>query len=445
MKTSEMDIYKKPITFRSILIFTVPTILMTLIQSSYSMIDGIFISNLLGDMALSSLTLISPYFNLFMAIAAMFASGGSAVVLKKMGEKRETEARQDFTALLIINLIIGMALTLITMAFSWPLVRVFNASETVTHYCREYLWTYSFFIIPQLLFSNLQIYTIASGKAGRAMFSSLFGGVFNIIFDYLLIGVFHLNMAGAAIASGFGMLIPCLILGFPLFRKNSMLHFTVPKFRPRVLFKTITNGFSEFSSNLVSGVVMLLFNARMLDVAGENGVAASTITFYVFGLMSALYMGYMFGISPLLSYFYGAGDTRKLKKIRSVSLTFITAAAISTTFLSIAGSRGLVSIFTPHGSAAYALAVNGNRLFSLALLLVGFNTFSSMLFTALSNGKISAVIAFSRTFVFLAAAILILPALLGINGLWLAVPASEFLALILSGYFVKKYQTQYGY
>ena len=442
---NQITIYQKSITFRAVLAFTVPTILMTLVQSSYSMIDGIFVSNLLGEMALSSLTLISPYLNFFMAIAAMFASGGSAVVMKKMGEKKETDARQDFSMLLLVNLLIGALLTIITMMFAGPMVRVFGASGAVTAFCREYLWTYSFFIIPQLLFSNLQIYTIASGRTGRAMFSALFGGIFNIVFDYLLISIVPLGMSGAAIASGFGMLIPCLILGIPLFKTKNLLHFTIPRFRLPVLGKTITNGFSEFSSNLVSGVVMLLFNARMLAIAGENGVAASTITFYVFGLMSALYMGYMFGISPLLSYFYGASDTDKLKKLRNISLTFIAGVATVTTLLAIIGSKALVSVFAAAGSDVFALAVGGNKLFSLALLLVGFNTFSSMLFTALSNGKISAIIAFSRTFVFLTAAILILPLLFGINGLWLSVPVSECMALALSGYFVKKYQKQYGY
>lgn len=442
---NQLSIYQKPITFRSVLVFTIPTMVMTLIQSSYSMIDGIFISNLLGEMALSSLTLISPYFNLFMAIAAMFASGGSAVVMKKMGEKREKEARQDFSALLLINLGIGSLLTAFTMVFSGSMVGVFGASEMVTAFCHEYLWAYSFFIIPQLLFSNLQIYTIASGKTGRAMFAALFGGIFNIVFDYLLIGVFSFGMAGAAVASGFGMLIPCLVLAIPLCTGKNLLHFTTPRFRLPVFIKTVTNGFSEFATNLASGVVMLLFNARMLSIAGENGVAASTITFYVFGLMSALYMGYMFGISPLLSYFYGADDRDKLKKLRSISLAFITAVAITTTVLAIAGSESLVSVFTEKGSPAYQLAVSGNRIFSLALLLVGFNTFSSMLFTALSNGRLSAIIAFSRTFVFLVAAILLFPSILGINGLWLSVPASEFMAIFLSAYFVKKYRDRYGY
>lgn len=439
------SVYRKPVTWTAIFAVTLPTIFMTLIQASYSMIDGMFVSNILGEQALSSLTLISPYFNLFIAIGAMFAAGGSAVVMKKMGEGKEQEARQDFTSLVIISGLVGLIFGTVFLMFTQPLVGIFNTPPQVAALCREYLFAYSFFIIPQILFAVLQIYTIGSGKAKLAMISAFIGGCINIIFDFLMIKVWGMGMTGAAVASGLGMLVPCIILASGFMGKKRLLHFTAPAFRSRVLIRTIGNGSSEFASNLVSGVVIMLFNVVMLSIAGANGVAASTITFYVFGLMSALYMGYMSGVSPLLSYFYGAGETEKLKKIRNISVILIGVLAVSTTVLSIFGSEFLVSAFAREGTEAYILAVSGNRLFSLALLFVGFNTFSSMLFTALSNGKISAIIAFSRTFVFLVAAIILLPMVLGINGLWLSVPVSELLALVLSGYFIKKYKNQYGY
>lgn len=260
-----------------------------------------------------------------------------------------------------------------------------------------------------------------------------------------MIQVWGLGMTGAAVASGLGMLIPCIILTKGFIGKRNFLYFSSPRWDLRVLFKTASNGSSEFASNLVSGIVIMLFNARMLSIAGPGGVAASTITFYVFGLMSAMYMGYMLGVSPHLSYFHGSGETAKLKKIRDISIVSIFLSAVTTTLVSILGSEFLVSVFTREGSEVYSLAVNGNKLFSLALLFVGFNTFSSMLFTALSNGKVSAVIAFSRTFVFLVAAIIFLPVFFGINGLWLSVPVSELAATMLSGYFVRKYQKIYQY
>lgn len=439
------SIYQKPITFISIIAITIPTIFMTLIQASYSMIDGMFISNILGDEALSALTLISPYFNFFIAIGALFASGGSAVVMKKMGENKECEARSDFTTLTLIAVFVGLLFSTVFLLFTKPLIGIFSTSPVITELCRKYLYSYSFFIIPQILFAVLQIYTIASGKAKFAMMSSLFGGITNILFDFIMIKILGMGMTGAAIASGLGMLIPCIVLSWNFINKKNLLHFSSLRFDMKVILKTVSNGISEFASNLVSGIVIMLFNARMLSIAGPSGVAASTITFYVFGLMSALYMGYMLGISPLLSYFYGAEETLKLRKIRKISITFISVLAVVTTFLSIVGSRVLVSAFTEQGSTAYNLAVSGNKLFSLALLLVGFNTFSSMLFTALSNGKTSAIIAFSRTFLFLSMAISILPSIWGINGLWLSVPISELLALILSAYYIKKYQKQYNY
>ena len=439
------NIYTQKITLKALLVFTIPTMLMVLIQSSYSMIDGVFISNILGDRALSSLTLISPYFNFFMAIATMFSAGGSAIVMKKMGEQKQEEAKENLTMLLVVSTLIGAALTVLTMSLSEELVAVFQTTKQVQAFSEEYLFAYSFFIIPQLLLSNLLVYTIAQGKATLAMGSSIFGGVFNIVFDYILIYKMNLGMSGAAIASGFGMLIPCLILARGFVSHKNMLHFVRPTFDRKVLFKTMTNGFSEFSSYLVSGVVMILFNAQMLRIGGESGVAASTITFYVFGLMSGLYMGYMLGISPLLSYFYGANQQTKMKKIRKLSFLFIGAVGIITTLLSALGSELLVNIFTDPKSPAYAVAITGNRLFSLALLFVGFNTFSSMLFTALSNGKISAIISFSRTFIFLVGTIIVLPIIFGINGLWLAVPVSEILALIVSAIFFYKYREKYGY
>ena len=438
-------IYNKEINFRNILFYVIPTMIMVLIQISYSMIDGIFISNIIGDVALSSLTLISPLFNFFIALGAMFASGGNAIIMKKMGENKTREAREDFSMLILITSIIGIFITIFMLFFYNDIIYLFKVNETVMKYSSQYLFAYSFFIIPQLLFASLQIYTLASGKNKLAMFSSIFGGIFNIVFDFLLIKVFKIGMFGAAIASGLGMLIPCLILLKGFLGKKQSIHFILPKFRLKTLTKTISNGISEFATNFVSGIVMLFFNAKMLHYAGENGVSASTITFYVFSFMSALYTGYMLGVLHMISYFYGSNEKNKLKKIKNVSLVFIILVSLISTISSRMFSEHLVNIFTDQSSKVFKLAYNGNKLFSISLLFVGINTFSSMLFTSLSNGKISAIISFCRTFVFLVLTIAILPLIFGLDGLWLSVPVSEILVLVISIYFIKKYKLKYGY
>lgn len=439
------NFYKREFNFKGVIVYVIPTILMMIIQASYSMIDGIFISNIIGDNGLSALTLISPLFNFFMALGAMFSSGGNAIVMKKIGEKSEDEARQDFSMLILITIMLGILITIGMIFFYDNIVDMLGANQIVTMYSNQYLFAYSFFIIPQILFSSLQMYTLAIGKSKLAMFSAIFGGIFNIVFDFLLIKVFNFGMFGASISSGLGMLIPCLILIKSFFNNKNLIYFVVPKFRIKTLTKTMTNGISEFTTNFVSGIVMLLFNSRMLYYAGEDGISASTITFYVFGFMSALYTGYMFGVAPMLSYFYGAKDNKKLQKIRNISIIFISFISLVSTFCSVYFSKQLVSIFTNQTSNVFSIALNGNRLFSIALLFVGANTFSSMLFTSLSNGKISAIISFFRTFVFLVLAIIILPIIFDINGLWLAVPISEILTLIISLYFILKYKKFYNY
>ncbi len=184
--------------------FVIPTMLMTVIQSLYSMIDGVFVSNFVGTEALSALTLIAPYFSILTALSAMLASGGCAVVMKKMGEGKTQEAREDFTMLILVNVLIGLLLTLCGTAFVSQLSNSFGASQTVAAYCRNYLSTYIVFVIPTLLYSNILMYVIASGGSKLAMVSSLFGGVFNIIFDFIFIKVFDFGMMGAALASGLG-------------------------------------------------------------------------------------------------------------------------------------------------------------------------------------------------------------------------------------------------
>ena len=367
-------IYHKPVTLQNVMKFTLPTIAMSVFQSLYTMVDGVFVANLVGTDALSALTLLSPLFSVIYAVSAMLSSGGSAVVMRKMGEGKEREAREDFTMLLLVNVMLGAVFTAIGLLFSGNLAGVFNASYEVTAYCQEYLFYFMLFSIPQLLFSNLQIYVIASNSSGIAFVSSLLGGLTNVALDYLLIRVFGMGMKGAALATGIGMLLPSLIIALYFADGRQMLHFVRPRFRGRVLVKTMSNGISEMASNLVSGITMGIFNFTLLRLAGEDGVAASTIVFYVFSFMCALYMGYVYGIAPMFSYYYGEGNREKMKKLTGISLRFIGVVSVLTAAASVIFSKELVGIFTAPQSPVYELAVAGNHLFSISLLFIGFPT-----------------------------------------------------------------------
>ena len=255
-----------------------------------------------------------------------------------------------------------------------------------------------------------------------------------------------INLTAPAIATGLGYSITAVV-GFLVFRKkDSLLHFAKPVFRGGVLFHASTNGMSELATSLVSGITTLLFNLAMLKYIGEDGVAAITIIMYVLMFVSALFIGYSYGVAPMISYYHGERNHEKLKKLVGFSVKFIVGASVLCTVISILATIPLVGIFTRPDSPVYKLAVTGNRLCSIALLFVGLNVFASGMFTALSNGVVSAVLAFSRSFLFTVASIQIMPVLLGgVTGVWLATPVAELLGTVMAAALLLKYRKRYGY
>lgn len=439
------NIYSKPVTLKNVLKFAIPTIIMTVFMSFYTMVDGLFVSNLIGTDALSAINLTAPVISIVTAVSTMLATGGSAVIMKKVGEKKTREANEDFIFLIIVNIIVGLMMSCFGYLIMDSLFESMDLSEKVFSYCHTYLSRYLIFTVPILLMNNFTLYMIAAGKSALSMICSVAGGVLNMILDYVFISVLDMGIAGAAIATGLGYSVTAAV-GFLIFsKKTSLLHFVKPKCRKSTLKNAATNGSSEMATALVTGIVTMMFNYTMLKYVGENGVAAITIIMYVLMFATSLYTGYSYGVAPMISFYYGEQNNIKLKKLIRLSLKIIGIVAVTATVLSVILTKPLVSVFSRPGNEVYDLAVTGNRICSAALIFIGFNVFASGMFTALSNGLISAVLAFSRSFVFMIIAMLVLPALLGVNGVWLANPVAEFSAICLSAFMFIKYRKKYNY
>ncbi len=437
--------YDKPVTLRNILKFAVPTIAMSVFMSFYTMVDGLFVSNLIGTSALSAINLTAPVIQVVTAISTMLATGGSAVIMKKMGEQKQKEAQEDFTFLILVNVVVGLVMTILGYSLMKTIFGSMGLSPEVAGYCTSYLGRYLLFTIPILLMNNFTLYMIASEKATLSLICSVAGGVLNIVLDYVFIGLLDMGISGAAIATGLGYSVTAVAGLFVFSRKKSLLHFTKPAFRFKVLASAATNGCSEMATALVTGIITMMFNWTMLHYVGEDGVAAVTIIMYVLMFASSLYTGYSYGVAPMLSYYYGEKNHEKLKKLVSTSLKVIAVISLVTVAASFAVTKPLVSVFARPDNPVYDLAVTGNRICTLALFFIGFNIFASGMFTALSNGIISAILAFSRSFVFMLITMLILPAILGVNGIWLATPVAELMALALSALMFVKYRNRYQY
>ena len=439
------NVYKKPVTLGNILKFAVPTIAMTVFMSFYTMVDGLFVSNLIGTNALSAINLTAPIIQLVTAISTMLATGGSAVIMKKMGEQKNEEAKEDFTFLILVNVIVGIVMCIVGYLAMDHIFAGMNLSPDVEGYCVEYLSRYLIFTVPILLMNNFTLYMIASDKAKFSLICSVTGGILNMVLDYVFIAGLGMSISGAAVATGLGYSVTAVAGIFVFSRKKSLLHFRKPVFRLKVLANAATNGCSEMATALVTGIITMMFNWTMLYYVGEDGVAAVTIIMYVLMFASSLYTGYSYGVAPMVSYYHGEQNHVKLKKLILTSLQVIAGISLVTAVASFMFTEPLVSFFARPDNPVYDLAVTGNRICIIALFIIGFNIFASGMFTALSNGVVSAILAFSRSFVFMLIAMLVLPYILGVNGVWLATPVAELMALGLSVFMFLKYRKRYGY
>lgn len=263
--------YEKPVTLKNIVKFAVPTIAMTVFMSFYTMADGLFVSNLIGTDALSAINLTAPVIQLVTAISTMLATGGSAVIMKKMGAQKTEEAKEDFTFLIMVNVIVGIVMCVAGYLAMDSVFAGMNLSADVEGYCVEYLSRYLVFTVPILLMNNFTLYMIASEKAALSLICSVAGGVLNMALDYVFIAGFHMGISGAAVATGLGYSVTAVVGLFVFSRKESLLHFKKPVCRFRVLASAATNGCSEMATALVTGIVTMMFNWTMLTFVGRTG------------------------------------------------------------------------------------------------------------------------------------------------------------------------------
>lgn len=435
----------KKFTFGSLLMFALPTTIMMAVMSLYTIVDGVFVSRYVSTNALSSINIVYPVINIVLGVSVMLSTGSSAIVAKKMGEGRPDSARGTFTTIILLNIVIGLAIAVLGNLFATPLSLMLGSSEVLLADCVTYLrWQLAFSpaLMLQILF---QMYFVTEGRPGIGLFLTLLAGISNAVLDYVLIVPMGLGIAGAAIATVTGYMIPAVIglIYFACSRK--CLWLVRPRMERGELKDACINGSSEMVTNLSSGIITFLFNLAMMHFAGEDGVAAITIIQYSQFLLNALFMGFSQGVSPVISFNYGSQNHSQLKQVFKTSLIFTIATSLVIFLLAQLAGSLVVGIFAEPGSPVYGLARHGFTIFAFSFLFSGLTIFASALFTALSDGRISAVISFVRTFGLIITSLLVLPFLIGIDGVWLAIPIAELGGIVLSIYYIRKYRGTYQY
>lgn len=430
----------------SLLRFALPNIIMMAFLSMYTIVDGMFIAQYAGTVALGSINITYPLACLEMAVGIMLATGGSAIIARRLGEGHEDMAQSNFTFLVLVSFIIGLLFTVVGILFLNPIIAALGASPAQFPFCQTYAFTQLAFAPAMMLQTAFQTLFVTAGKPGLGLASTIGGGLANMLLDYLFIAVFRWGIAGAALASGIGYLVPALTgLIYFAHKRKSPLYFIKPNADWRMLLYACGNGSSEMVTNIANAITTFLFNMLFLKFWGVDGVASISIVLYFQFVFTAVFFGFSLGVAPVISYKYGAKDTKQLKRIFKSCMGFVVFCSIASYALSRLVISTCLQAFTSPGSNVFNITMEGFPLYALSFLFMGVSIFASALFTAFSDGRVSAIISFARTLVFLVAMLLLLPALLGKVGIWLAVPAAELPGLLISLWFLVRKKTIYQY
>lgn len=433
-------------TYRRLFRFVLPSILMIICTSVYSIVDGFFVSNFVGKTPFAAINLVMPVLMAVGTIGFMIGTGGSAIVSKAMGEGKKEQASQYFSMLIYTSFIFGVVISVAGFLFMRPISEALGATGELLENCVLYgriLFCAMPFFILQYAF---QSFFVAAEKPGLSLKVNIAAGLTNAVLDYLLIVVFPLGLAGAAIATIVGQVVGGIVPILYFARKNdSPLRLIKAGFNGRILRDTCINGSSEMVTNLSSSVINVLYNFQLMKFAGENGVAAYGVVMYVNIIFMAIFLGYSMGSAPIVSYHYGAGNHQELKNLFRKSIRFLLGSGVILVVLSEVFAEPLVKIFASRDAELLAITIRGFRPYAIAFLVMGFNVWGSAFFTALNNGAVSAVISFLRTLVFQIIAVLVLPIIFGIDGVWLSIVVAEVLSLAVTGFFLVTRKNRYQY
>ncbi|MBO5407938.1 MAG: MATE family efflux transporter [Clostridia bacterium] len=433
-------------TYRRLLRFTLPSIIMMIFTSLYGVVDGIFVSNYAGKTSFAAINLIWPVVMMLGSIGFMFGTGGSALVAKILGEQDKKYANRVFSSIVYTSAILGTLLCVLGLVFLRPIVQMLGAEGQLAEDTVQY-GRVLFAAVPTFILQNeFQSLLVVAEKPKMGLWVTVAAGFTNIILDYLLIGVLGWGLLGAALATAFSQVVGCVIpLLYFLSNKQGVLRLRGFGWYPKELWKSCSNGASEMLSNISLSLVNILYNFQFLSLAGENGLSAYGVMMYVNFVFVSAFLGYSMGVAPVISYHYGAKNTKELRNLFRKSLTILAGCSVGMVLAAELLAKPFTYVFVGYESTLFEMTYHGFLIYSISYLFVGINIFSSAFFTALNNGLISAILSFFRTFLFQVICVFLLPLFFKLDGLWSSVVVAELFALVLSISCFVKFKQRYQY
>ena len=433
-------------SYAKLLRFTLPSICMMVFTSIYGVVDGLFVSNFAGKTPFAAINLVMPFIMILGGMGFMIGTGGTALVSKLLGESKKDEAHRTFSMMVLFTLLLGLVLSAVGFLTMRPVSYFLGATNAMIDDCVLYGRIVTGFTFAFMLQNVFQSFFIAAEKPRLGLIVTVAAGVTNMALDALFIAVFDWGVAGAAIATGLSQCVGGVLpLIYFLRPNNSLLRMRPTTLRLRPILQACGNGSSELMSNISSSLVGMLYNFQLMRLIGEDGVSAYGVLMYVQFIFVAIFIGYSIGCAPVVSFHFGAQNHGELKNLLRKSVLLMSSGGVLLTVAARLLAALLAHLFVGYDAVLFDLTTHAFRLFSWSFLLAGFNIFTSGFFTALNNGAISAAISFLRTLVFQTASVLILPLLLGVDGIWWAITVAEIFAFLISLLFLFLKRNKYHY
>lgn len=434
-------------TYGSLIRFTLPSICMMIFTSIYGMVDGFFISNLVGKTAFASVNLIIPFLQILGGVGAMLGVGGSALVAKTLGEGDIPRARRYFTMMMYLMLGTSIVLTVAGIAALRPVAYIFGATDNMIEDVVTYGTVCLIFNTALQAQYTFQSYLIVAEKPKLALGVVVAAGISNMVLDYVLMAVIPMGIAGAALATGLSQCVAAIVpLVWFLSKKNtSALRFTKTKLEWKPMLRACGNGASEMMSSVSGSITGILYNLQLMKYAGEDGVAAYGVVMYAAFIFLGVFNGYSQGSSPVVGYHYGAQNYQEMKNLLKKSMVILSSAAIVLTAAAMVLTRPICSVFVGYDAALLEMTVRAFRICAIPFLFMWFNMYTSCFFTALNDGAVSAAISFMRALVLPVICIVIMPMIWELDGVWYSLVGSELLGIGVSLWFMIGKRKKYHY
>lgn len=431
---------------RRLLRFTLPSIIMMIFTSIYSIVDGFFVSNYVGKTQFAAVNFIMPFLIILGAFGFMFGTGGSALVAVTLGKGKKEEANRRFSLLIYVSLAVGIIVAVLGIIFLRPIAVMLGAEGNMLDDCVLYGRIILAALPAYMLQMEFQSFFVTAERPKLGLAVTVLSGGTNMVLDALLVGVWKYGLVGAAAATAVSQLIGGILPLLYFVRKTtSLLKLTRTKWDGRVILKAATNGSSELMSNISMSIVGMLYNTQLLHYAGENGIAAYGVLMYVGMIFNAAFIGYSVGTAPVTGYHYGAGNYDELNGIFKKSLGIIGCFSVCMLAASEILARPLAHLYVGYDEELLEITVHAFQIYSFSFLFAGFAIFGSGFFTALNDGPTSALISFLRTLVFQTGAVLLLPRLFDIDGIWYSIVVAEVMAVLVAGALLVLKRKKYHY